>query len=141
MRRVVKPGGLILLAPAWSCTSWAAQGYEVRPYSDFGMAGKLVKASLLLRTAPLYQIAHILPIRALRMVASHLGSGPTAFHYRRLVPNYNEYWVPDSDAVNSLDAYEAVLWFESRGDRCMSCPGGGANLTETPWVLVIKVKP
>lgn len=140
MRRVVKPGGLILLAPAWNCTSWAAQGYQVRPYSDFDMAGKLVKASLPLRTARRYQFAYIWPVRALRLAATHLGSGPTAFHYRRLIPNYNEYWVPDSDAVNSMDAFEAVLWFESRGDRCLSCPEGTKKLTETPWVLVIRVK-
>lgn len=31
MRRVVKPGGLLLLAPAWFCPTWAAEGYPVRP--------------------------------------------------------------------------------------------------------------
>jgi SAM-dependent methyltransferase len=141
MRRVVKPGGLILLAPAWDCTPWAADGYEVRPYSDFGAAGKVVKASLAIRSAPLFHMLYGVPIRALRSAASRIGTGPTTFRYRRLVPNYKEYWVPDSDAVNSMDAYEAVLWFESRGDKCLSCPAGVAKLTGTPWVLVIRAKP
>ena len=40
-RRVVKPGGYLFLAPAWFCNSWAAEGYEVRPYSVFGFSGKV----------------------------------------------------------------------------------------------------
>ena len=31
MRRVVKPGGLLYLHPAWNCVPWAANGYEVTP--------------------------------------------------------------------------------------------------------------
>ena len=46
MRRVIKPGGVLFLMVAWNCTPWAAGGFEVRPYSDFNAAGKLVKASV-----------------------------------------------------------------------------------------------
>jgi len=140
MRRVVKPGGLILLAPAWFCTSWAAGGYEVRPYSDFGLHGKLVKASLPIRRSPIFQMSYVIPSRAIRYVGSKFGSAPTSFHYRRLAPNFEKYWLPDSDAVNSMDPYEAVLWFESRGDHCLNCPGGLRNLTGTPSWLVIKTQ-
>jgi len=42
MRRVLKPGGLLLLEPAWQCRPWTADGYPVRPYSDFGWWGKLI---------------------------------------------------------------------------------------------------
>jgi hypothetical protein len=28
----------------------------------------------------------------------------------------------DGDAVNSIDPYEAILWFVSRGDECVSYP-------------------
>ena len=51
MRRVVKNDGLLYLFPAWDCTPFAASGYNVRPYSDFGVAGKLEKASMPLRTS------------------------------------------------------------------------------------------
>ena len=124
MRRVVKPGGHILLWPAWFCNSWAAQGYAVRPYSDFGFAGKLIKASLPLRVSPLFQLSYVLPIRLLRFLGTDVHRGPTSFHYTRLTPNYTKYWVPDSDAVNSIDSFEAMLWFESRGDHCLNCPTG-----------------
>jgi hypothetical protein len=30
------------------------------------------------------------------------------FHYNRLVPNYDKYWQGDSDAVSSIDRYEAL---------------------------------
>lgn len=141
IRRVVKPGGVVLLMPAWFCSTWAAEGYDVRPYSDFGILGKARKASLLLRRAPLFQLTYIVPVRALRYGAAKLGRGPTAFHYTRLTPNYKTYWEPDSDAVNSLDPFEVKLWFESRGDRCLDCPSGPRALVSTPPSLVVQVKP
>lgn len=139
IRRVVKPGGVILLMPAWFCTSWAAQGYEVRPYSDFGLAGKTIKASLWIRSSPRFFLAYNVPIRALRYAAARVSGGPTSYHYSRLTPNYETYWVPDSDAVNSLDPFEAALWFESRGDKCLNCPSGFGNLTYYSQYIVIRV--
>jgi len=138
MRRVVKPGGVILLAPAWFCTSWAADGYPVRPYSDFGLGGRITKASLVLRASPAFALFYTVPIRVMRQTASIVGTSPTAFHYTRLKPNYEKYWMPDSDAVNSMDPLEAALWFESRGDRCLTCPGGFGNILDAPEWLVIR---
>jgi SAM-dependent methyltransferase len=139
MRRVVRPGGLILLMPAWFCPSWAADGYAVRPFSDFGLAGKLAKMSLLLRTSSTFQASYILPSRSLRYLASKAAPGPTRFHYARLTPNYKEYWQNDSDAVNSMDPYEAILWFKTRGDACLNCPGGWSDLKSAPETLIIRL--
>jgi len=36
-------------------------------------------------------------------------------------PKHVKYWIADSDAVNSIDSYEAMLWFLSRGDECLNC--------------------
>ncbi len=124
-RRVTRNGGVLFLLPAWNCTSWAAEGYQVRPYSDFGLTGKLIKASLFFRTDPLFQLASRLPIRASRALAANFG--PTQLRYRRLTPNYREYWVPDSDAVNSIDREEAKWWFLTRGDECLNCAAGQAD--------------
>jgi SAM-dependent methyltransferase len=132
MRRVVKPGGVILLAPAWFCEPWAADGYEVRPYGDFGVYGKFVKATIPVRRLGAY--SSVFPIRAVRNLSALSGS-PTRFHYQRLTPNYDKYWVPDSDAVNRMDSNEAIRWFESRGDRCLSCPSSARS-----WIpLVIRI--
>src|SRR5262249_3708533 len=54
IRRVVANGGYVLLRPAWNCDPWAAEGYEVRPYGDFGIFGKLIKASIPIRVSSWY---------------------------------------------------------------------------------------
>ena len=55
MRRVLKPGGLLFLHPAWFCQSWFADGYLVRPYRDFNLGGKIIKCSLLIRDSIWFQ--------------------------------------------------------------------------------------
>jgi SAM-dependent methyltransferase len=130
MRRVVKDGGLIYLFPAWSCPTWLAGGYEVRPYSDFGFSGALIKASIPLRSASLYRAIYTTPIRVLRLASFYATHAPARLHYSRLTPNYEKYWQGDSDAVNSIDRFEAQLWFVSRGDECLNCRSLSASISE-----------
>jgi ubiquinone/menaquinone biosynthesis C-methylase UbiE len=136
-RRVTRDNGILFLLPAWNCTSWAADGYEVRPYADFGFAGKLIKASISLRSSIPFRVTTLLPIRAVRTLVAR--SGPTRLRYRRLTPNYDQYWVPDSDAVNSIDSHEAMLWFLSRGDECLNCDGASVFLPVVSAPLIIRV--
>jgi ubiquinone/menaquinone biosynthesis C-methylase UbiE len=63
IRRVVKTGGYLYLQPAWACVPWAADGYDARPYRDFGMAGKLIKASIMIRRTQIFQLSYTLPAR------------------------------------------------------------------------------
>jgi len=134
-RRVTRDNGVLFLLPAWNCTSWAAEGYEVRPYSDFNTVGKIIKASIPLRSSPRFIAMSKLPNRLVRNIVAQFG--PTKLRYRRLSPNYDQYWVPDSDAVNSIDRYEAMLWFRSRGDECLNCED--AALSIAPMPLIIRV--
>ena len=135
MRRVVKNGGLLYIAAAWNVPTWAAQGYDIRPYSDFGLGGKLIKLSVAVRSTRIYKYSYLVPIRFIRLLAQ---SG-TTLHYTRLTPNYNAFY-NDSDAVNSLDRYESVLWFTSRGDECLSCGGAFHGLLQRKnGALVIRV--
>jgi ubiquinone/menaquinone biosynthesis C-methylase UbiE len=136
IRRVVKPGGLIYMMPAWDCTPFAAQGYEVRPYEDFGIRGKLVKASIPIRTLPEFWYITAVPNRVIRSAAA--AWGPTQLHYRRLIPNYQEYWQADSDAVNDLDRAEMAMWFETRGDSCLNCARGWDRYLENDGPLIIR---
>jgi SAM-dependent methyltransferase len=125
-RRVTRDNGVLFLLVAWNCTSWAAEGYEVRPYSDFGLGGKFIKASIPLRSWPLFGAMSVIPNRLLRDFVSQ--SEPTKLRYRRLTPNYEKYWAPDSDAVNSIDRHEAMLWFRSRGDECLNCEDSSGSV-------------
>jgi len=136
-RRVTRDGGLLFLLPAWNCEPWAAQGYQVRPYSDFNLVGKIVKASIPLRSSPSYWVLSHLPIRLLRSIAARFG--PTQLRYQRLTPNYEKYWVADSDAVNSIDSHEGMLWFLSRGDECLNCDDGPLFMPRFSRPLIIRV--
>ena len=133
VRRVTKDGGLIYMDPAWDCGWWASEGYEVRPFRDFGFSGKVKKASLPLLTSPYYIVAYLIPTRLVRQTAAKLLPGPTRLHYKALKPNYDTCWAEDSDAVNSIDYHEMVLWFTSRGDECLNC---GNPLLEAKELIV-----
>ena len=122
IRRVVKDKGVVLLRPAWNCDPWAAEGYEVRPYSDFSLKGKLIKASIPVRLSRWYVLLHSRQVRLVRTLITKLRGRPARLHFKRLRPNYDKYWVTDSDAVASLDFFEMFLWFNSRGDECLNCP-------------------
>ena len=137
MRRVVKDGGLLYLAPAWDCPLYLAQGYPVRPYSDLALPGKLVKASILFQIY--FSNLAKAPIRLLRYGAWRIGGAQAKFHYRRLTPNYEHYWMEDSDAVNTLDRYETELWFRSRGDECLNCSGALGGWLQQNDPLIVRI--
>jgi len=141
IRRVLRPGGLLYLSPAWLCSDLAPNGYPVRPYSDFGLKGKLIKASVPLQNTAAFQAMYMLPIRAARLAAWKLYHQPTTLHYRPIAANYQVYWMADSDAVNSIDMFEAYLWFRSRGDECLNCPADSELIRTGSIPLVIRVKP
>ena len=137
LRRVVRDGGVVMLLPAWNCTSWAAEGYDVRPYRDLTMKGKIIKASLGIRAQPLFQAVYRYPIRLLRLTSAMVWREPTRLHFSTLRPNYSHYWGPDADAVNSIDRFEALQWFLSRGDQCLNCGNRDFWRSEGPLVLRI----
>ena len=139
MHRVLKPGGLLLLAPAWQCRPWAADGYPVRPYDDFNLKGKLIKASIPLRNSVAFRASYIFPMRLARLMQYLVTKRPMNFAYRKLKPNYEKYWMSDSDAVNSMDPYEAILWFVSRGGECLNYPGGIQHLGVRNGALVFRI--
>ncbi len=74
--------------------------------------------------------------RLVRFLGFLIRPRPTCFRYGRLAPNYEHYWMSDSDAVNSMDPFEAILWFESRGDRCLTYPTWQSSLLVRTGALV-----
>ena len=138
-RRVTRDKGVLFLFPEWNSKPWAANGYAVRPYSDFDLLGKIVKASILPRSWPPFVFMTLIPNRMLRDVVARFG--PTRLRYRRLTPNYEKYWVADSDAVNSIDVHEALLWFRSRGDECLNCEGSSVFMASMPLIIRVHKSP
>jgi len=122
IKRILKPEGVVLFAPAWECTSWAADGYPVRPYSDFRLKGKLIKLSIPIRNARVFRLLFKIPKRLFRHSLYLLGYRHRKINYKKLKPNWEKYWMSDSDACNSIDTHDAILWFESNGFSCLSHP-------------------
>jgi SAM-dependent methyltransferase len=137
IRRVAKDGGLLYMSPAWNDQPYLSNGYNVRPYSDFGAWGKLTKFLI-----PARLVASVLArsvIYPVRDASWKWSASPTRLHYHRLDPNYKIYWGPDADAVNSLDRHEMALWFRSRGDECLNCGDGPDAPTQGDSPLIILV--
>jgi SAM-dependent methyltransferase len=122
IKRMLKPNGVVLFAPAWQCRPWAAGGYTVRPYSDFGLNGKLIKASIPLRDSVAWRSLFIFPKRLYRHFKFYLGYRYTTIRYRKITPNYETFWTSDADACNHIDPHDAILWFTSNGFDCISHP-------------------
>ncbi len=111
IHRILKPGGVVFLAPAWFCRPWAAKGLTIRRYRDLGLADKLRKALIPLRNNLLWRSAFVIPRRLFREIQFRWSSGLWRFRYTRLSPNLTEYIYTDCDALSSLDPHEAVLLF------------------------------
>jgi SAM-dependent methyltransferase len=122
IKRLLKPGGVVLFAPAWQCRPWAADGYTVRPYGDFGRQGKMIKAIIPIRNSVLWRSMYIFPKRLVRHLIFWFGYRFKEILYRKLKPNYKIFWKSDADACNSIDPNDAILWFRSHGFECLSHP-------------------
>jgi len=141
MRRVLRPEGLLLLSPAWFCRTWAAKGYTVRPYSDLNFGGKINKGSIPIRNSVAYRILGVFLKRSMRLVNwIRSGRPATTFRYKALEPDYEHNWTSDSDAVASMDPFEAIIWFISRGDRCLNYPSITAAFKVRTGALVFRIR-
>lgn len=137
MRRVVRPGGYLYLQPAWNNPTWAPHAYPYRPDSDLTATEVAIKYSLYLREQPWFKSMHRYPTRAVRAAAASLG--PTQLRYHKIEGNFESYPMPDSDAVNSIDCYEAELWFDSRGDDIVEFGPTGVGVGRECGPVVVRV--
>jgi len=122
LKRVLKPGGVVYFAPAWQCRPWASEGYAVRQFSDFAIKGKLIKASIPLRDSVLWRSFFIFIKRIFYHLSFLFGKKYYKLIYKKLNANYDIFWTSDSDACNSIDPHDAILWFESNDFKCLSHP-------------------
>lgn len=120
LARVVAPGGILYLAPAWHVRPWAASGIPVRSYRDLPLRQKILKALLPILDSIVWQGLWRMPWRIARRLHWVLRRKPMKLKYKRLFPNYSTYWMSDSDATSSLDCHEGILYFESRGWQILS---------------------
>jgi len=48
--------------------------------------------------------------------------------------------MPDGDAVNCMDPFEAILWHVSRGDVCLSHPTGRSQFLVRTNGIVFRIR-
>jgi SAM-dependent methyltransferase len=122
MWRTLKPGGYLFAAATWQVGTWAAKGYQVRPYSDFNLKEKLIKASVPIRNSVWFRAIYVMPRRLFRLVNYVLVPYPVRLHHQQLDPNVTEYIGPDSSAESSIDPFDVWLWYRSRDAVCLNYP-------------------
>ena len=120
--RVLRPGGYFLISARWQAGPWLSQGYPVRPYSDFNWRGKLIKASIPLRSSLGFRILRLAPHRLWRTLTLAVRLQPTRLRHRALTPNFENNWMPDATAATSVEPHEVYCWYVSRGFQCANYP-------------------
>jgi SAM-dependent methyltransferase len=135
--RVLRPGGVALLAPAWHCRPWAAEGLEFRGYEELTFSQRMRKRLLPLRNAVAWRALFEIPQRAGRELRA-LSTRPMPFRYGRLQPNLDEYVGTDCDAFTSMDPQAAILFFATRGWEILSHRGRRARLLARAEAVVVR---
>jgi len=123
-RRVLTPGGTLVLAPAWNCRPWTVAKLAQRPYSELAIRQKIGKALIPVRENLAFRMAVALPMRFAREALSLVR--PVPLQYRCLYPDasliakYSH--VADDDAFVSIDAHAALVYLTGRGFESLSHP-------------------
>jgi SAM-dependent methyltransferase len=117
MDRVLQPGGMLVLKPAWHCTRYTTELIPVRSYRELNARQKLTKAMLPVLRSKLYKVLTWTPWRLSRRLTSRQRN---PLRWRRLTPYYGEDWISDADATSGIDCHEGILYFTCRDYTCHS---------------------
>ncbi len=135
--RIMSPGGVAMLAPAWNVRPWAAKALPIRAYRDLRLADGLRKASIPMRESLPWRAAAAAPPRLFRELCLLLGRR-LPFGYRRLTPNMTTYDYTDGDAFTSMDPHAVLAFFVSRGWESLSHRGIAQRLNVRGEAVVIR---
>ncbi len=138
--RVLKKDGYLLFKPAWNCRTWAANGYSVRPYSDFNLYGKFIKFSIPFRNSKVARALYLFPGRIFYLLIYLIDKSifTNKIMIKKLIPNYDYHWQSDGDAVNSIDPFSAILYFRANGLKILNYPTLFAAFFMKTGILIVK---
>jgi SAM-dependent methyltransferase len=140
IHRVLRPGGIALLAPAWNCRPWTVRKLELRPYSELSLRDRMTKALIPLRSKTAWRAATSLPARLKREALIARGRD-VPLEYKALEPDFSLTQYPhisDCDAFVSMDAHAALAWFRSGKYNSLSHPGFMGRLKARAGPIVVR---
>jgi SAM-dependent methyltransferase len=124
LERVLCPGGVLMLHPAWHSSRANTELIPILPYSKLNLRQKWVKLMLPVLSRKPYKFLRRVPARAVRRL---LTRGPRPMKWTPLTPYphpNNVYsldkWLPDTDAAADIDSHETIMYFVRRGYQCLS---------------------
>jgi len=134
VRRVVRPGGIVLLKPAWFCRPWNGRPWFHKSYRDRTTLEKLLHCSVRIRNS--------LPYRAVDLFQWRLRGlfNKGGLRRRKLIPNYDRPDVIDADAEVWLDPLDVINWFLFRGDECLSHPTLLQRWGRTSDAVIVRIQ-
>lgn len=138
IRRVLRPGGLAFLKPAWHCRWWNCEGIPARPYSDLSLHRRWVKMTLGIRESLTLRMLQAAPRRMVTAARMQFVNRPQPLHFERLPADYDTYWMADSDACSRLDPVDVIAWFTTRGDEAVSHPTLRRALVSRSEAVIIR---
>ncbi|HTR83502.1 MAG TPA: class I SAM-dependent methyltransferase [Reyranella sp.] len=125
IERIMKPGGIAMLVPAWNCRSWTVKKLQMRPYAELTPSEKIGKFLIPLRDHIAFRLLCNLPGRALRELRLLFGAA-VPLDYTPLTPDTTLWYRydrgADDDAFISMDAHAAIAYFRARGWQTPSHP-------------------
>ena len=134
IRRITKPGGLVLLKPAWFCRPWTGRDWFHKPLRDCSVRERILKAGVCVRNRLSVRAAHLACWR-IRGLA-----GNDRLRFRKITPNFDATDVIDADAEVWLDPLDFIRWFRLRGDVCLSHSDFLSRWCRTSEAVVFHVK-
>jgi SAM-dependent methyltransferase/uncharacterized protein YbaR (Trm112 family) len=118
--RVLMPGGVLVLKPAWSCMQYNCDGVGYFPYSELSWPNRVIKYLLPVIGSKAYKALTRIPWRIHRHVT---GAKDRKLAWSRLRPRFDLIFkVADAEAYAQIDPYECIRWFTARGYTCISHP-------------------
>lgn len=146
MDRVLRPGGMMFLWPAWHCTRANTELLSYKKYGQLNARQRAEKFLLPVARSRVYKFFRRIPGRLVRRACT---SGPTTLKWGRLTPSteaYDEHgkyllpvFVPDTDARADIDIHESIMYFVRRGYECISHPKLLQQfLAQHEWVILRK---
>lgn len=141
IHRVLKPGAVACLKPAWNCRESRVLKLKFREYVDLSVWLKIRKFLLFLSNNFWIRALFLVPIRLSKLLINIKGS-QLDLRYKCLTPSnklIEKYGhEADDDAFSSFDIVDAILFFKSRGYEIISHPSFLKKLFARGSTLIVR---